>query len=77
MSEISRFNSYGRAEFSADGSLVDYWEHKCLVDKKDLQIKDLESQLAEANKYLIQASDADWTEELNDHVKKLKEKGDE
>ena len=64
MSEVSRFNSYGRAEFSADGSLVDYWEHKCLVDKKDSQIKDLEKQLAEAKEEIRKAFD--WALDITD-----------
>ena len=42
----------------------------------ECKVDDLERQLAEARNYLIQASEADWTEELNDYVRQLKEKGE-
>jgi len=62
----------------------DSWDTFCYVEKGSeklgffqtyLELKDLERKLEEAREYLIQASEADWTEELNDYVKQLKEQG--
>ncbi len=41
--EIPRFDVYGQAEHSVDGTLVDYDDHKAIVAEKDKEIERLKA----------------------------------
>ena len=58
-----------------DSPIASAYDSYCKEHDAEDEIIQLERQLEEAREYLIQASEADWTEELNDYVKQLKEKG--
>jgi hypothetical protein len=58
-----------------DSPIASAYDSYCKAHDAEDEIIQLERQLEEAREYLIQASEADWTEELNDYVKQLKEKG--